>query len=702
MTNDTLFKDLETKLEDAGVSKTAIDNFLEMVKNNENINFGLANTIASGNQELASEILNIVEKLKENHKNMSENEENLDNSFEEIAQVMNQNDNLSIPWDRFKTFDDFEKTYNIDHVIGLKLISDLKIYSTISPDTMNSVLDNENIKQVLYGNFNWNDEELQLLNQAFFKEFIAFVNRVIKKKELVVNNEILNLKNKKIAEMENLKRIEQEKAARNMSFELLKASSEDLRNVLDKLYNLNINEDVLNSLFINYETVSKNMIHVTQNYIEISKISKTENENEILLFADNILNEASKYIESQKKINSVIKENLNKLFALLANYQELDLSGKQKEYLDVVNSAAKDSLGVYYNNYIILNRDYFNFEVTNIYDFLNDLANNSKNEVEVFKKLLGAHFEENGEDDKLSKLDSFELSKFIADENTLKNFNLLSGLENNYKEEEKHSEIGDNEETVDKSINKDDISSKVANQIEKTVNNLKELNELESQVDTYLSIHEQSLKDGDFLGETIPDGLIVEEENSKKIKLPEKAIEIFVKLRDNQRKEFSQIEKEFDNIPLEHIVDEILKIDNDSIDIENKIKNVSVEETAKYKKMLKQKKHLQSYLLSKLLVVENYKKLDDKNVLKLKEYAKKSSALSEIITDLDNSVNSTQEVKEESKKNDVITKEDLNELRNLVIRLKGQGIDVNQVIEQINTLDEKEKIVEDELNSRKK
>ena len=139
-----------------------------------------------------------------------------------------------------------------------------------------------------------------------------------------------------------------------------------------------------------------------------------------------------------------------------------------------------------------------------------------------------------------------------------------------------------------------------------------------------------------------------------------------------------------------------------SPDVQNKIKNASVEETAKYKKMLKQKKHLQSYLLSKLLVVENYKKLDDKNVLKLKEYAKKSSALSEIITDLDNSVNSTQEVKEESKKNDVITKEDLNELRNLVIRLKGQGIDVNQVIEQINTLDEKEKIVEDELNSRKK
>ena len=861
MTNDALFKELETKLENIGVSKGTIDKLFNMINNGEEVTFGLANTVAEGNSELANEIVTLANEVKNNQNDLyaplkelfnnnaisgmivdsfiedlkngeeldssrlksvvrnnydlyekamalieqirngkeeqQENEEKIvvkefdnvpknepkdtievvklnenileqNNLNEELIQEnISNDDELSIPWDKFKTYVDFENAYNLDHAIGLKLISDLKVYSTISPETLNNVLANENIKTALYGRFNWNDEELQALNQAFYKEFIIFVNRTINNKELVLNNEIKDLKSKKIAEEEELKRIEEEKMKRTLTFGLLKISCKELKETLDKLYNLEINPELLNSLFTNYDAISKNIVHVTQNYINNKEFEITDEEKQVYENANNLYNEVSKYVDGQKQVENDLNNELNKLFVLLSHYQELELTDDVKKYLDVVNNSVKAHLGIYYNNYVGSNKDYLDLENMNVYEYLNNLALNSKKDVEIFRNLLSEHFKENNETEKLSKLNNMELSNFIASEAILNNFNLLSTLENNYqeqeiidnKEEEKQVNTNDLEDKVvinnfddiviinfdfskmldnckplrlkeedlkgiknffkrrkaKKELNKQNAEDKELNKIvqaaEKSVMKLHELNELEKQVDAYLSRRDQRLKECEFLEEDLPKEMETKEEKTKKIKLPKSAVKILSKFRSEQRSEYKAAKKEIDSIPLENIIDEVSKIDTDLVDIDSKIKGANKEDATKYKKLLKNKEQQKRYALSKLLVIENYKKLDESTVAKLKDYAKNDKILSNTISALDKSVNGSLKAKQEKenknqekeiKKQNDKTKKTLNELKDLITQLKEQGIDVNQVIDQINTLDEKEKTVEEELNSRKK
>ena len=69
MTNDTLLKKLQEKLENVNVPKTVIDNFFKVVESGDKIPTGLAITVASGNETLAQEIIEICNQISENKNN---------------------------------------------------------------------------------------------------------------------------------------------------------------------------------------------------------------------------------------------------------------------------------------------------------------------------------------------------------------------------------------------------------------------------------------------------------------------------------------------------------------------------------------------------------------------------------------------------------------------------------------------------------
>ena len=640
MTNDTLLKKLQEKLENVNVPKTVIDNFFKVVESGEKIPTGLAITVASGNETLAQEIIEICNQISENKNNddkviKDENENN------QIVEEIDNNSELRIPWEEYKTFNDFEKAYNLDHSMVLKLISDLKISSTLSIETINNILANENIKKVLYGNFVWTDSEIEKLKNAFCKEFSAFVNHIEKNEPLIENSEIFDLKQQKVKELENKKQKEKDKVVQNMAFDILKSSADELQSDLEKLYNLEIDKDLLNGLQIDFDAVSKNIVHVTQNYLSKSDITKIEEGQNIFLDANKVFNESAKYVNALKEIGNKIDVNMTELMMVLANKEDLQLSKDYEQKLDIVSNNVKEYYGTYYEQQI--NKNKINNFVLNgsLDEFMNALSSDTKQSILNFTSLLKEQVK--NDSNKVEQLENMDLKTFIATDDVISEYNILTNLS-------------------------DIFAKKVA-----IVNN------------------ENDAKSFELKNTLLPTNLQISENDSSKIKLPSGAVNLLANLHNKQITKYYEIYETVSTVPVDSIVDEINKIDEDVKDINDKIVNTNDEEKKKYNKLLIEKEIAKSCLLSRAFTFNPSNK---EETLVVKENINSIDEVEK--TEQDNiTVNST----EENKSNDM--KEQLNQIKTLLIELKNKGVDINKIVEQIDILDEKEKMIDNELNSKK-
>ena len=530
----------------------------------------------------------------------------------------------SVPFNNFDTFHDFEAAYNLDHSICLSMISEMKMYHSISPSLMRKIWDNPQIQKDTYGSEKWSDEEKEILQQCFYKDLMNFFQRANENKNLqskinfeskinVDESSVIDFKEEKNQELEEKNRLEQ--AKRQQTFEILKDNTEKCIQEFDQLITYVV-PSTLTEMSVDYKALVQTLNHVLFTY-ENKNIELTEDEKQLLNQAREIQELIKPILVCKKSMDDNLSDSLAQLFAIVSKKDVLNLNKQEKQMIEELDQLLHNQLSNLYEPTKQASQNVvLNLGEQSVSDYIEQLVQSALTVPQKMRDLLKEEVKQKVGDEASTQLNILEslnpvewLSNGYA-QDCYKLFEQAQSIKLSPEKEEEESIFILHDETPiptkeqffeenykpiklnESAINKllhwrkkkqvENFNESQKEVLDKTYNELynpqvntdpKVIEELLQLVKAYSARSEQYIE-GSIDERELEDITDVElkEKGNKKIKLPEKAVRILKPLTQNVelRKKKRQVKKLSSN----ELAKEIQKVVDDAEDLQKQLNRI--------------------------------------------------------------------------------------------------------------------------------
>ncbi len=310
-----------------------------------------------------------------------------------------------VPFDTYQTLSDFEQEFHLDHSICLSMMSDMRLYHSITPASMVQIWELPQIQERILGSEQWTEEEKMELQKAFNEDLFHFIQRVSLSEELKDSEklQVLRVKEEKKEKIEH--QLEQQKQARVQTFEILKSSINDAEESLRKLYDLQVSPEVLHLMGVNYYALIQNIRHINNVY----QSNLTEEEKQIYEQAERIADQMHGYIECQEQMNKKFKLEMRTLYEVMSHPEkydvqlDLDLKQVRSQIEEIVATLGVSSV------------DVLGMNATTLSKFLETRRDAILGLPEKFKSLLRKDLYAQRNNEKIKEVDDLDVAAFFSD-----------------------------------------------------------------------------------------------------------------------------------------------------------------------------------------------------------------------------------------------------------------------------------------------
>lgn len=310
-----------------------------------------------------------------------------------------------VPFDTYQTLSDFEQEFHLDHSICLSMMSDMRLYHSITPASMVQIWELPQIQERILGSEQWTEEEKMELQKAFNEDLFHFIQRVSLSEELKDSEklQVLRVKEEKKEKIEH--QLEQQKQARVQTFEILKSSINDAEESLRKLYDLQVSPEVLHLMGVNYYALIQNIRHINNVY----QSNLTEEEKQIYEQAERIADQMHGYIECQEQMNKKFKLEMRTLYEVMSHPEkydvqlDLDLKQVRSQIEEIVATLGVSSV------------DVLGMNATTLSKFLETHRDVILGLPEKFKSLLRKDLYAQGNNEKIKEVDDLDVAACFSD-----------------------------------------------------------------------------------------------------------------------------------------------------------------------------------------------------------------------------------------------------------------------------------------------
>lgn len=310
-----------------------------------------------------------------------------------------------VPFDTYQTLSDFEQEFHLDHSICLSMMSDMRLYHSITPASMVQIWELPQIQERILGSEQWTEEEKMELQKAFNEDLFHFIQRVSLSEELKDSEklQVLRVKEEKKEKIEH--QLEQQKQARVQTFEILKSSINDAEESLRKLYDVQVSPEVLHLMGVNYYALIQNIRHINNVY----QSNLTEEEKQIYEQAERIVDQMHGYIECQEQMNKKFKLEMRTLYEVMSHPEkydvqlDLDLKQVRSQIEEIVATLGVSSV------------DVLGMNATTLSKFLETHRDAILGLPEKFKSLLRNDLYAQGNNEKIKEVDDLDVVACFSD-----------------------------------------------------------------------------------------------------------------------------------------------------------------------------------------------------------------------------------------------------------------------------------------------
>ena len=523
-----------------------------------------------------------------------------------------------VPFDTYQTLSDFEQEFHLDHSICLSMMSDMRLYHSITPASMVQIWELPQIQERILGSEQWTEEEKMELQKAFNEDLFHFIQRVSLSEELKDSEklQVLRVKEEKKEKIEH--QLEQQKQARVQTFEILKSSINDAEESLRKLYDVQVSPEVLHLMGVNYYALIQNIRHINNVY----QSNLTEEEKQIYEQAERIADQMHGYIECQEQMNKKFKLEMRTLYEVMSHPEkydvqlDLDLKQVRSQIEEIVATLGVSSV------------DVLGMNATTLSKFLETHRDAILGLPEKFKSLLRNDLYAQGNNEKIKEVDDLDVAACFSDFQVQEAYEQFCKIEIPLKKEKKEEtftvnsdhmnevmtqyqiEVGQykpiklkeedvkgifkffkkhrqkkEQQIVDK-INQaavgtamDLAAKKIEQQYAENPQELQPvIDSLEKKYQAYIDRSEQyskayETKEKEDIVENVQE-LEVKDENkdTRKIKFPEKAVSIIKKA--HKKNELKERKKRYRDMKTSDLPEEIEKLNVDLKDLDKQSKNI--------------------------------------------------------------------------------------------------------------------------------
>ena len=353
-----------------------------------------------------------------------------------------------VPFDTYQTLSDFEQEFHLDHSICLSMMSDMRLYHSITPTSMVQIWELPQIQERILGSEQWTEEEKMELQKAFNEDLFHFIQRVSLSEELKDSEklQVLRVKEGKKEKIEH--QLEQQKQTRVQTFEILKSSINDAEESLRKLYDVQVSPEVLHLMGVNYYALIQNVRHINNVY----QSNLTEEEQQIYEQAKRIVDQMHRYIECQEQMNNKFKLEIRTLYEVMSHPEkhdvqlDLDLKQVRSQIEEIVATLGVSSVDV-----LVMK--------TTLSKFLGTRRNAILDLPEMFKSLLRKDLYAQGNNEKIKEVDDLDAAACFSDFQVQEAYEQFCKIEIPLKKEKKE-EQEEKEETF--TVNLDHMNEVMA------------------------------------------------------------------------------------------------------------------------------------------------------------------------------------------------------------------------------------------------
>ena len=350
-----------------------------------------------------------------------------------------------VPFDTYQTLSDFEQEFHLDHSICLSMMSDMRLYHSITPASMVQIWELPQIQERVLGSEQWTEEEKMELQKAFNEDLFHFIQRVSLSEELKDSEklQVLRVKEEKKEKIEH--QLEQQKQARVQTFEILKSSINDAEESLRKLYGVQVSPEVLHLMGVNYYALIQNIRHINNVY----QSNLTEEEKQIYEQAERIVDQMHGYIECQEQMNKKFKLEMRTLYEVMSHPEkydvqlDLDLKQVRSQIEEIVATLGVSSV------------DVLGMNATTLSKFLETHRDAILGLPEKFKSLLRNDLYAQGNNEKIKEVDDLDVAACFSDFQVQEAYEQFCKIEIPLKKEKKE-EQEEKEETF--TVNSDHMN----------------------------------------------------------------------------------------------------------------------------------------------------------------------------------------------------------------------------------------------------
>ena len=354
-----------------------------------------------------------------------------------------------VPFDTYQTLSDFEQEFHLDHSICLSMMSDMRLYHSITPASMVQIWELPQIQERILGSEQWTEEEKMELQKAFNEDLFHFIQRVSLSEELKDSEklQVLRVKEEKKEKIEH--QLEQQKQARVQTFEILKSSINDAEESLRKLYDVQVSPEVLHLMGVNYYALIQNIRHINNVY----QSNLTEEEKQIYEQAERIADQMHGYIECQEQMNKKFKLEMRTLYEVMSHPEkydvqlDLDLKQVRSQIEEIVATLGVSSV------------DVLGMNATTLSKFLETHRDAILGLPEKFKSLLRNDLYAQGNNEKIKEVDDLDAAACFSDFQVQEAYEQFCKIEIPLKKEKKE-EQEEKEETF--TVNSDHMNEVMA------------------------------------------------------------------------------------------------------------------------------------------------------------------------------------------------------------------------------------------------
>lgn len=310
-----------------------------------------------------------------------------------------------VPFDTYQTLSDFEQEFHLDHSICLSMMSDMRLYHSITPASMVQIWELPQIQERILGSEQWTEEEKMELQKAFNEDLFHFIQRVSLSEELKDSEklQVLRVKEEKKEKIEH--QLEQQKQARVQTFEILKSSINDAEESLRKLYDVQVSPEVLHLMGVNYYALIQNIRHINNVY----QSNLTEEEKQIYEQAERIVDQMYGYIECQYQMNKKFKLEMRTLYEVMNHPEKYDVQ------LDLDLKQVRSQIEEIATTLGVSSVDVLGMNATTLSKFLGTHRNAILDLPEKFKSLLRNDLYAQGNNEKIKEVDDLDAAACFSD-----------------------------------------------------------------------------------------------------------------------------------------------------------------------------------------------------------------------------------------------------------------------------------------------